>query len=270
VEQERWLARRRADADRLPLRPRLPLLWEGQVIGSVEAALPEVLGRSPGNQALPLWQGLHDGGTGYHVEGPLSPALALIAEALRAAQLAHVWRNELLPVRGADGGVLGVVERAVVRPLGIPTRAVHLVGRAPDGRHWVQQRSLSKANDPGLWDTLVGGMVPAGESVPQALARETWEEAGLRMEQLEALAPGGCVSLRRPTGDGRGTGYVVEDIDWFQCVLPDGLAPVNQDGEVARFCLLTTDELRGRLLQDEFTLEAALILAQALAWHAAA
>jgi len=26
---------------------------------------------------------------------------------------------------------------------------------------WVQQRALDKANDPGLWDTLMGGMVSA-------------------------------------------------------------------------------------------------------------
>ena len=72
------------------------------------------------------------------------------------------------------------MERAVVRPLGITTFAVHLLA-SPDGRHWVQQRSLTKPNDPGLWDTLMGGMIPASDSMAQALERETWEEAGLRL-----------------------------------------------------------------------------------------
>ena len=143
---------------------------------------------------------------------------------------------------------------------------MHLVGRAPDGRHWVQQRSLAKANDPGLWDTLVGGMVPAGESLAEALTRETWEEAGLEIAQLRGLATGGRVTLRRPTDSGGGTGYVIEDIDWYRCVLPEGRVPVNQDGEVAEFRLMTAGELQGCLLQGEFTLEASLILAEAAGW----
>lgn len=268
--ERQWLARRRADADREPVRPRLPLVWQGKVIGSVEPALAEALQRAGTGDALPLRLQVGDGTASFHVEGSLSPSLAHLAASLRAAGLSHVWRDELLPVLAADGRVLGEVERAVVRPLGIPTRAVHLVGRTPDGRHWVQQRSLTKANDPGRWDTVMGGMVPVGESVADALARETWEEAGLRLEQLQALLPGGCVSLRRPVGDGRGMGYVVERIDWYHCVLPAGVVPVNQDGEVAQFCLLTTDELSRRLLGDEFTLEAALILAHALGWEAGA
>ena len=72
---------------------------------------------------------------------------------------------------------IGQVERGAVRPLGIATQAVHLVGHAADGRIWVQQRALNKANDPGLWDTLMGGMVSAADTVATALVRETWEEA---------------------------------------------------------------------------------------------
>jgi 8-oxo-dGTP pyrophosphatase MutT (NUDIX family) len=178
---------------------------------------------------------------------------------LRGAGLAHVWRDEQLPVTDEQGRCLGTVERAVVRPLGITTFAVHLAGRSPDGRHWVQQRSRSKPNDPGLWDTLMGGMVPATDSLEQALERETWEEAGLKLEQLEQLRHGGHVTIRRPTKDGR-AGYVVERIDWYRCVVPAGITPVNQDGEVEQFELLASDAMIGRLERSEFTLEAALIL----------
>jgi 8-oxo-dGTP pyrophosphatase MutT (NUDIX family) len=145
--------------------------------------------------------------------------------------------------------------------LGITTRAVHLAGLSPDGRHWVQQRSLTKPNDPGLWDTLMGGMIPASDSVEQALERETWEEAGLHIAQLRGLTHGGHVTMRRPTDSGRG-GYVVEHIEWYRCVVPDGIAPVNQDGEVAQFSLLAPDEIAARLHRDEFTVEAALVLAR--------
>jgi 8-oxo-dGTP pyrophosphatase MutT (NUDIX family) len=106
----------------------------------------------------------------------------------------------------------------------------------------------------------MGGMVPACDSIEQALERETWEEAGLRMDQVTQLRHGGRVTMRRPTGSGVG-GYVVEHIDWYRCVVPDGTVPVNQDGEVAQFKLMDSAELASRLQRDEFTIEAALILA---------
>ena len=137
-------------------------------------------------------------------------------------------------------------------------------GRSPDGRIWVQQRALDKANDPGLWDTLMGGMVSAQDTVETALARETWEEAGLHLDALGAVQRGGSFTVRRPTGepdnDNDGMGYMVEETDWFECIVPEGIVPVNQDGEVAQFLLLEPDELATRLHRDEFTLEAALVL----------
>ena len=38
--------------------------------------------------------------------------------------------------------------------------------------------AIRKANDSGLWDTVMGGMVAAGETVESTLARETWEDYG--------------------------------------------------------------------------------------------
>ena len=194
-----------------------------------------------------------------------------LAHALRDANVGHVaryWRNELLAVNNAQGQRVGQVERGAVRTLGIATHAVHLVGRSVDGRTWVQQRALDKANDPGLWDTLMGGMVSAQDTVQTALARETWEESGLHLDALGAVKYGGRFTVRRPTSkpdDGddydNGVGYVVEITDWFECTVPDGTMPVNQDGEVAQFLLLEPDELVARLHRNEFTLEAALVLA---------
>ena len=178
---------------------------------------------------------------------------------MRNGGLAGAWRNEQLAVTTPAGNRVGTIERAAVRPLGIATCAVHLLGCAPDGRHWVQQRSLSKPNDPGLWDTLVGGMVPAADSLDDALARETWEEAGLRLSQMQALSYGGRVRTQRPAQDAGGSGYVLEQIDWHRCVLPTGVEPRNQDGEVSHFALLTAEDLVRRLAGCEFTHEAALL-----------
>ena len=252
-----WLAALHAAADSPPAKPRVPLWAGGARIGSVEPGV--LLGlRLPASLAAPAQRGAE---SGWEILGALTPSLHAIALAMREAGVAHAWRNEQLAVTDEKGSLLGTVERAVVRPLGITTFAVHLAGFAPDGKHWVQQRSLTKPNDPGLWDTLMGGMVPASDSVEKALERETWEEAGLKMEQLAQVRHGGRVVMRRPTGSGVG-GYVVEHIDWYRCVVPDGTVPVNQDGEVAQFKLMDATELARRLQRDEFTIEAALVLAR--------
>jgi ADP-ribose pyrophosphatase YjhB (NUDIX family) len=248
-----WAKRLQDRVQQPPVRVRAPLWGGGVRIGSIEpetfARLSLACLRPAGPQGMPGWT----------VEGPLTPALAQVAQALRDDGQVRAWRDERLAVRGPDGQAVGAVERGVVRLLGTETEAVHLLGLAPDGRHWVQQRALNKADDPGLWDTMVGGMVPAGESVATALARETGEEAGLSLAQLKQLQPGGWVRTERPHATTPG-GYVVERLAWFRCTVPDGLAPVNQDGEVAQFRLMDTGELRERLLADEFTLDAALML----------
>lgn len=206
--------------------------------------------------------------SGWCLLGDVTTSLDRVARALRDARLAGAWRDEQLAVTDQHGQRRGSVERAAVRPLGISTHAVHLVGVTSDGRVWVQQRAFNKPTDPGLWDTLVGGMVPADETLHNALARETWEEAGLQLSEMQALRQGGRLTVCKPSSDGAGTGYMQEAIDWFLCTVPDGITPINQDGEVAQFALMDRHELVHELQRDAFTLEAALMLAEVLATRA--
>lgn len=245
-----WIARLRARAEQPPAAARVPL-FAGEadaLIGSLEPAL----GQRIAYAGLPL----RAQGEGWAVAGEIDPALAAIARFLAGIGAGGRWRDELLAVTDVQGRVVGAIERAVVRPLGIATHAVHLAGRRADGRWWVQQRALDKATDPGRWDTLMGGLIAARETVPQTLSRETWEEAGLQLDALRELAPHGRITVRRPVADG----YMVEHIETFSALVPDELEPVNQDGEVARFACLGAAELWQRLAADEFTLEAALVL----------
>ena len=163
---------------------------------------------------------------------------------------------------------MGTIERAAVRPLGITTHAVHLAAKTFDGRHWVQQRALNKSNDPGLWDTLMGGMVSAADTLQTAPQRETWEEAGLHIADVQGLHYGGRLTTRRPAVDGNGAGYVVEHIDWYVCTVPDGLVPLNPDGEVAQFALMDGPDLIAAMQRGDFTLEATLILTGVMGLHA--
>lgn len=250
-----WRAALRARADAPPLRPRQPLLWGNERIGSVEPDLFERAGLA--GSAL-----VRAEGRGWSLQGGLSDTLAEVARVLDDRGLAHVWRDELLAVRNDAGEVLGAVERAAVRPLGIATHAVHLAVVDPAGRHWVQQRAFDKATDPGLWDTLVGGMVPACDGLQQALARESWEEAGLRLEQLRDLRHAGRTVTRRPSREVP-HGYVIEALDWFVATLPAGVQPENQDGEVARFRAMHPGEVTRCLEAGGFTVDAAVILLEA-------
>jgi len=248
-----WLRRARDAADVAPTRPRRPLLLAvapglSEPIGSIEPGIADRIARAG--------LALAPSGVGYVVAAPADASLAAIARWLHENGLAAPWRDELLAVVGADGRVLGSVERAVVRVLGLATEAVHLVGVAAGATTWVQQRALSKATDPGLWDTLMGGQVAAGESIAATLARETMEEAGLAIADLPDLERRPAITIRRPVAEG----YMVERIEVFRALVPEGVVPVNRDGEVERFDRLDTAALVARLAAGVFTLEATLIL----------
>jgi len=250
-----WWLRLVERAAQPPERPRRALHIEGAAspIGSIEVELAERM-RAAG---LPLyWSG--DGSAS--LGGPADATLERAAAWLHAQGVVGRWRDELLAVTDEGGVRHAVIERAAVRPLGITTYAVHLIGLAPNGKVWVQQRAFDKATDPGQWDTLVGGLVAADESSASALERETWEEAGLRIADLQALQRVDRITIRRPVSEG----YMVEHIDAFEAVLPEGMQPANQDGEVERFECLAPPDLVDRLADGRFTLEAALMLAVSL------
>ena len=103
--------------------------------------------------------------------GPeLDAVLERAAILLRDANCLRGWRDELLDVVAGEDK-LGVMERTALRPFGLPTKAVHLNAWTPDGRLWVARRALSKSTDPGMWDTLVGGLAGSGEPGNRAGAR---------------------------------------------------------------------------------------------------
>lgn len=195
-------------------------------------------------------------GAGLAPGDEISILLAQVAQTLRDADCLRGWRNELMDVT-ASGECLGIIERAAMRPLGLLTRAVHLNAWTPDGRLWVARRALSKSTDPGMWDTLVGGLVSTQEDLEHALLRECAEEAGLSPATLSARSPLRTIlRMHRRLPEG----YQVEDILTSTCVLPTGTEPANQDGEVMEITHLCVSEAVSRIVQGEFTIEAALVI----------
>lgn len=266
-----WVHKARAIASQPPLLVREALYVAGQAVGSVQRGLLQGLGlerlRAQGVdlslrtlQGVPVWWLQAD------ADAHATQALNRLAQALRNTGQCGPWRNEQLAVRNREGRCLATVERGAVRALGIATEAVHLVGTAPDGRLWVQQRAASKAMFPGRWDTLMGGMVSAQDTLDTALARETWEEAGLRLAALQGLRHGGFFDLAQPSDEGDGCGYIQERIHWYVACVPDGMLPVNQDGEVQRFELLAPEVVQAWAAQEQFTPEAGLVWAAFWGW----
>jgi 8-oxo-dGTP pyrophosphatase MutT (NUDIX family) len=179
---------------------------------------------------------------------------------LRDAGLVRGWRDELLAIQAEPGGPpLATIERAACRALGITTQAVHLNAFADDGSLVVARRAAHKAIDPGLWDNLVGGMVPAGESLEQALEREAWEEAGLELDRLE-VHHGRTFHVRRPVSEG----YQSERIHVYETTLSADAPCRNQDGEVAVIEFRSLPDVVDAIERDEFTLESALATLESL------
>ena len=263
-----WLDKLRDGAQRPPLQPRMPLLWNGQVIGTVAQGFLESVGVDflRGQRITFAYKKTPGVGEAWSFTAPdASFGLNALAQLLRESGRSGPWRDEQIAVLTPQGQRVATVERGAVRVLGVATSAVHLIGLAPDGRMWVQQRSASKSHHPHQWDTLMGGMVAASETLQQALQRETWEEAGLDIQALHHLQHGGQVTLACPSDEvPGGVAYMRERIDWFSATVPEGLEPHNQDGEVQQFACIDAATLLQWLAQERFTPEAALVLADYL------
>lgn len=262
-----WVERERATANQPPLLPRETLHVAGHAVGSVQRGLLPDLGLD-NLRAMGIDLAQRSAGWWLQAEAGEEATLALnrLAQVLRADGHCGPWRDEQIAVRDPAGERLATVERGAVRVLGIATEAVHLVGVAPDGRLWLQQRAANKSMYPGRWDTLMGGMVSAEDSLDMALERETWEEAGLRLEALQGLRYGGVFELNQPSDEGDGCGYIRERIHWYAATVPDGVVPDNQDGEVQGFALLPTDQVQAWAAGQRFTPEAALVWAAYWGW----
>jgi len=64
---------------------------------------------------------------------------------------------------------------------------VHLHVFNKKGQLYLQKRAMSKEVQPGKWDTSVGGHIQSGEDVNTALGRETLEELGIYVENVQPL-----------------------------------------------------------------------------------
>lgn len=99
-------------------------------------------------------------------------------------------KAELFPVVDSEGHVTGSITRGeahngshILHPV------VHLHVYNSRGELYLQHRPAWKDIQPDKWDTAVGGHVAYGETIEQALQRETREELGLTLCGDDKLVP---------------------------------------------------------------------------------
>ena len=208
--------------------------------------------------------GAHAAAEHYRLTGEpaeLSAQWSALNNRLRESGLILGWRDETVAVLDpADGTRVGAIERAAARFWGTLTLGAHANAYVADAagapaQLWIAQRAANKSTDPGLFDNLIGGGVPDGQTPAQTLQREGWEEAGLTPPLLAAARPGRVIELRRDIREG----LQHEWLHVYDLPLPTGVQPANQDGEVAAFRLLTLAQAIELAAGECMTVDAALV-----------
>jgi len=197
-----------------------------------------------------------------------SAAVGDVARDLYEAGVFSGWRNEWFPVvRRFGSAPLMRLERGAVPMFGVQAFGVHVNGFVRDGgtlKLWIGKRAPDRPIEPGKLDHLVAGGLPLGMSVADCLAKEAEEEASIPAALAARAKPVGAIRYRMEhQGWLRNDTMFVYDLE-----LPADFKPVNHDGEIASFRLMTLDEVETILAAGEdFKFNVALVLIDFLIRH---
>ena len=76
--------------------------------------------------------------------------------------------------------VIGTATRSEIHKKNLLHRSTHILVFNSNNHLFLQKRSLSKDESPGLWDISSAGHVNSGESYGASAYRELWEELGIK------------------------------------------------------------------------------------------
>jgi len=106
----------------------------------------------------------------------------ILRKKIKQKQIFEKYKNdEWFDIVDEEGNVKGKAPRTLCHSgPGMLHPVVHMHLIDSRNRIYLQKRNSDKKIQPGKWDTAVGGHVSSGESVEDALVRETEEEIGLK------------------------------------------------------------------------------------------
>nr|CAA6830274.1 MAG: NUDIX hydrolase [uncultured Thiotrichaceae bacterium] len=141
-----------------------------------------------------------------------------------------------------DGDASMEIERAAASFFGIRSFGVHvngLVRKQGEIRVWVGTRSRSKPFWPGKLDQIVAGGQPVGISLLDNVIKEAEEEAAIPAELAQQAERAAEIHYEHQTYRGLENSTLFAYDLW----LPEDFVPVNNDGEVEGFQLISLSEL---------------------------
>jgi len=241
--------------------PALPFYVKEHVVGWLTPSFADQLRRWPHvfdvNPAYVTFKG------GDNPTARTAAMAEVTRELARDGVLRH-WRDELVGVHHHYGTPeLLRIERGASRHFGITAFGAHVNGFSRQGglvHVWIARRSGNKQVDPGKYDNLVGGRIPAGLTVDETLRKEAWEEAGIAPALLADVNCLGAVRVEYSVPEGLHREILFVHDLW----LPHDFKPANQDGEVSEFSLRPVEEVMEMILRGDFTLDAGAVMVDGL------
>ena len=89
-------------------------------------------------------------------------------------------QNEIYDVVDRNDQVIGQATRQEIHQKNLSHRSIHILVFNSIKQIFLQKRSLTKDESPGLWDTSCAGHVDSGETYDECAYRELWEELQIK------------------------------------------------------------------------------------------
>ncbi|MBC8210134.1 MAG: DUF4743 domain-containing protein [Gammaproteobacteria bacterium] len=243
-----------------------PFVVNGSAVGSVKHAFADSLSTVSADFSL-QHDALHWNPAANDFNS-LNLSMQQLTDTLLEKKLLGYRLGELFAVtNGQPDQALFLMDRALVPYFGVRAFGQHLNGyvrRKGEIKLWMGRRSQTKRHAPGKLDHLVAGGLPWGLSLPQNLAKECWEEAGIPPELAAQARLTGTLSYRRETE----LGLKPDTLYCYDLELPPDFIPHCTDGEVESFELWPLHKVAQRIHDsDDIKLNCNLVMIDFLIRH---
>ncbi len=170
-------------------------------------------------------------------------AVAPVMEALHKEGIIDTWVNEPYAVSHTfEETPRMAVERAAASFLGIRGYGIHINGlvKKEQGIYcWVAVRAKDKPFWPGKLDQMVAGGQGIDIGLMENVIKESAEEADIPEELASQAQARGCLHYCAESS----RGISIDTLFNYDLWLPEDFTPVNTDGEVDSFVLMSLEQM---------------------------